>query len=336
MTSSVPSLSGRRVLLIAPRFFGYEAEIREELERRGAAVDFILDRPFESALMKAMARFARAWVMPVADRHVRTALTDLGGGAYDLVLVINGQTLSRTVVSELRRASPAASFILYLWDSARNRSSSVAMSDLFDRVLTFDPVDARAHDMLFRPLFYGRGYAVPSEAAPDIDLSFIGTIHTDRYAIASRVVRQLPADRKAWTYFYLQAPWVFRVQKLLNRHFGGARMEEFAFDPLPKPTVQEIFRRSLAVLDIEHPRQTGLTIRTLEALGARKKFVTTNPGVVDYDFYSPDNILVIDRTDPRLPAGFLETPYRPMEEAIYHRYSIAGWLDEVLGEGGAA
>ena len=336
MTDAFPSLAGRRVLLIAPRFFGYEAEIREELERRGAVVDFILDRPFESALMKAMARFARAWVMPVADRHVRTAVAELGAPAYDLVLVINGQTLSRPVVTELRRAHPRARFVLYLWDSAHNRASSVAMSDLFDRVLTFDPVDARAHGMRFRPLFYGRGYAATGEGPTDIDLSFIGTIHTDRYSIASKVVRQLPPGRKAWTYFYLQAPWVFRVQRLINRHFAGARIEEFAFAPLPKPTVQDIFRRSVAVLDIEHPRQTGLTIRTLEALGARKKFVTTNPGVVDYDFYSPDNILVLDRADPRLPADFLETPYRPLEGAIYYRYSIAGWLDEVLGEGGEA
>lgn len=336
MSFDSPPLDGQRVLLIAPRFFGYEVEIAVELERRGAVVDFILDRPFESALMKAMARFARTWIMPIADSHVRTALAGLGTSSYDLVLVINGQTLSRRVVSELRQAHPTARFILYLWDSARNRRSSVAMSDLFDRVLTFDPVDAREHRMSFRPLFYGPGYAVTTEAFPDIDLSFIGTIHTDRYAIASRVVRQLPPSRRAWTYFYLQAPWVFRLQRLLNPRFQGARIEEFAFEPLPKQKVQDIFRRSRAVLDIEHPRQSGLTIRTLEAVGARKKIVTTNRGIVDYDFYSPDNILVIDRAEPRLPASFLETPYRPMEQAVYHRYSIAGWLDEVLarGEGG--
>lgn len=333
MSPEAISLDGQRVLLIAPRFFGYETEIAEELERRGARVDFILDRPFESALMKALARFARPWVMPIADRHVRTALANLAAPAYDLVVVINGQTLSRRVVSELRRAHPAARFILYLWDSARNRRSSVAMSDLFDRVLTFDPVDARGHGMVFRPLFYGRGYADAAGTPADIDLSFIGTIHTDRYAIVSKVLRQLPTDRKAWTYFYLQARWVFRLQKLMNPGFRGARLEEFAFDPLPKVMVQDIFRRSRAVLDIEHPRQSGLTIRTLEALGARKKFVTTNRGVVDYDFYSPDNILVIDRTDPELPAGFLEAPYRPLEEAVYHRYSISGWLDEVLSGG---
>ena len=327
------SLEGQRALLIAPRFFGYEAEIREELERRGASVDFILDRPFESALMKALARFARAWVMPVADRYVRAALAEAGTDAYDLILVINGQTLSRRVVSEMRRAYPGAQLILYLWDSARNRSSSVAMTDLFDRVLTFDPMDARTFGMSFRPLFYGRGFAIAGVEPPDIDLSFIGTVHTDRYAIASRVVRQLPPGRRAWTYFYLQAPWVFWVQKLTNRSFSDARMNEFKFAPLPASTVQDIFRRSLAVLDIEHPQQTGLTMRTLEALGARKKFITTNAGILEYEFYSPENILLIDRSDPRLPASFLETPYRPLEDAVYYRYSIAGWLDDVIGEG---
>src|SRR5690606_14450088 len=154
MTGSGSTLAGRRVLLIAPRFFGYEEEIRLELVERGAQVDLVLDRPFTSAAMNALARFRRSWVLPAADRYVRSALEKAGSVRYDLVLVVNGQTLSERTISEIRRSSPTARFILYLWDSAENRPSSVAMKGLFDRALTFDPHDAARLNMHFRPLFF--------------------------------------------------------------------------------------------------------------------------------------------------------------------------------------
>lgn len=330
------SLAGHRVLLIAPRFFGYEADIQDELSRRGAAVDFILDRPFNSAFLKALTRFRRPWVMPAANRYMRAAIRDLGRDHYDIVLVINGQTLSRSVLNELREQYPAAKFILYMWDSAANRADSVAASETYDRALTFDREDARVHGMVFRPLFYGPGYAAPGAGKPDLQLSFVGTAHTDRYRVVSELVRQLPAGQTAWTYLYLQARWVFHLQKLVNPAFEKARIQEFSFNPLPKTVVQDVFRRSRAILDVEHPSQRGLTIRTLEALGAKKKLVTTNVEVQDYDFFRAENIAVIDRSNPKLPPGFLEQEYVPLSDQIYYFYSIAGWLDDVIDDGSRA
>ncbi len=336
MSATLPSLAGQRVLLIAPRFFGYETDIRDELARRGAAVDFIMDRPFESALMKALARFRRAWVMPAADRYMRAAIRALARERYDIVLIINGQTLSRAVLGELRRQYPSAKYILYMWDSAANRRDSVAAAGGFDRALTFDREDAREHGMLFRPLFFGPGYARSSSRNPDLALSFIGTIHTDRYRIVSNLMRQLPRGQTALTYLYLQAPWVFYLQKIFNPAFRGARIREFSFTPLAKADVQDVFQRSQAILDVEHPRQRGLTIRSLEAFGAGKKFITTNAAVREYDFFRPENIAVIDRNAPELPRDFLSKDYVPVSDELYYRYSIAGWMDDVLGSGGAA
>jgi hypothetical protein len=336
MKPQFPSLVGQRVLLIAPRFFGYEKDIQDELTRRGAAVDFILDRPFESAFMKALARFHRAWVMPAADRYMRAAIRDLGQEPYDIVLVINGQTLSRAVLAELRQRCPDAKFVLYMWDSAANRSDSIANAHLYDRALTFDREDAKDHGLVFRPLFYGPGYATAAPGEPDLALSFIGTVHTDRYRIVSQLMRQLPSGQTGWTYLYLQAPWVFHLQRILNPAFRGARMQEFSFAPLPKAEVQNVFRRSRAILDVEHSSQRGLTIRTLEAFGAGKKLVTTNAAIRDYDFFKPENIAVIARAAPELPSQFLARDYVAPSDELYYRYSIAGWMDEVLGDGAAA
>ena len=84
-----------------------------------------------------------------------------------------------------------------------------------------------------------------------------------------------------------------------------SRVDEFMFATLPISAVNDIFMSSRAVLDVTHPRQCGLTMRTLETLGASKKLVTTNTAVRGYDFYDPTNIAVIDRRSPIIDPDFL-------------------------------
>jgi hypothetical protein len=94
--------------------------------------------------------------------------------------------------------------------------------------------------------------------------------------------------------------------------------------------VQSVFAESLAVVDIEHPNQRGLTIRTFETIGAGKKLITTNKSVVNYDFYSSGNVFVIDRAKPEIPLNFLMTPAAQYSSEILYRYSLAGWIDEIF------
>lgn len=321
-------LQEKKVLLVAPQFFGYERDIRDELERRGAKVDFLLDRPFTSPLLKAITRWRRQWVMAAAQRYYE-AHTDLGAD-YDYVFVVNGQTLSSTLLEQWKHAFPRASFLLYMWDSFGNRKDVVANLRYFDHAFTFDRQDAKEHDIHFRPLFFSKGFECSQGFEQQWDISFIGTAHTDRYPIVAKVSEALaPSVRRYW-YLYLQAPWVFWLYRAINPGFRSAPRSAFQFDPLTKADVQEVFFASGAILDIEHPQQTGLTMRTLETLGARKKLITTNISVCEYDFFDSANICVLDRNDPVVPPGFLEAPYIDVSPAIYQRYRLEGWLDEIL------
>ncbi|HMO68649.1 MAG TPA: hypothetical protein PKE25_08320 [Novosphingobium sp.] len=326
-------LAGKRVLFSAPRFFGYEQEIAAELHRRGAQVDFLADRPFDSPLLHAAARFSRRAVLLHTDRHYRRTMAGFDGGAYDHVLIVNGQTMPRALLAEIRRDNPHARFTLYMWDSLANRRDALGLLDLFDRAFSFDPDAARQHAMRFRPLFFAPAYEAPAEPQEIVhDLSFIGTAHTDRHAVVSRLDATLdPQVRRFW-YLYLQARWVWLAYRLTNPAFRQAPMADFRFTPLPRAEGVRAFWQSRAILDIEHPRQTGLTIRTFETLGARRKLVTTNAGIRDYALFDPALIQVIDRQAPRVDRSFLLEDAPGLEEAVRRRYSLAGWLDEVLAE----
>jgi len=323
-------LDGKRVLLVAPRFFGYEREIRSEIERRGAVVDWLPDRPFDTPLMTALTRHKPQWVLPSADRLYERLLLRTGATHYDTILVVNGQTLSHKMLRTLRTSFPSARVVLYMWDSIDNRRGVVDNLPLFDTTFSFDPLSAHSHGMRLRPLFFSKGFEQPPSDDFDYHLSFVGTAHTDRYAVISRLRTSMLPELRGYWYLYLQAPWVYHAYRVSNPSMRQAHQDEFQFAPLNKTTLQSVFSRSLAIVDIEHPRQRGLTMRTFETMGSHKKLITTNAQIRDYDFFNEENICVIDRAAPNIPNAFLESPFVPISPELYRRYSIEGWVDEVL------
>jgi hypothetical protein len=328
---SLQELSGKKILFIGPKFFGYEQDIANELRIQGAEVDFLPDRPFTSPVMKAVIRFRRDWIIDFSDRYFLESVEAFGRGHYDLIFVVQGEGLSVKTLSIFRMLFPKARLVWYLWDSLRNKKSLVPNLDVFDDCHTFDAKDANYYGINFRPLFFSSGFSREATSDYKYHLSFIGTAHSDRFRIVSNMIAAIPEQTICYWYLYLQAPWVFWAHKISNPAYRGASITKFCFDPMPKQHVQNVFFDSLAILDIEHPRQTGLTMRTFEALGANKKLVTTNSLIKDCDFYNPQNILVIDRDYiPRIPDDFFQSPYIPLTDLIYNKYSLKAWLRDVV------
>lgn len=326
----VISLEGKRILYFAPKFFGYELEIAGELSNRGAELDILPDRIFDSPFMTAVTKLRRDWVIPAANRIYREKINAFARTKYDMVFVVNGQTLSKELLHELRLQYPTAQFILYMWDAIKNRRSAIDNLEFFDACFTFDREDASKFSMQFRPLFFSKGFERNALDTEEYDVSFVGTAHTDRYAVVRAVSEQLPVTLKSYWYLFLQAPWVYYYYRLTNPAYKGAIKSDFQFQPVAKAELQKVFFSSRTILDIEHPNQTGLTMRTFETLGSAKKLITTNVKINEYDFFSSENICVIDRQRPTIPASFFTSAYAPLSTDLYRKYSLKGWLDEIL------
>jgi hypothetical protein len=323
--------SSRRVLLIAPRFFGYDHEIADELVRQGAHVDLLPDRPYNTASFKAATRVHPPLTTIAAERFYRRRLQELGATRYDLVMVVQGESISSKILRLLRTSFPDAEVVFYTWDSLKNKPFTRANLSRYDRCLTFDPADSKAYGMVFRPLFFSQGFerSIPVDFA--FDLSFIGTIHSDRYRVIRHLADSLPANVKTYWYLYLQAPWMYWARRLFTATVSSSHASEFHYVPLARHVVQRIFFDSKAILDVEHPKQGGLTMRTIETLGSGTKLITTNPAVRNYDFFNPENICVIDRLKPVIPPEFLETSYIPIPKATYQQYRLTNWVKDVAG-----
>jgi len=325
-------LEGRRILLISPRFFGYENRILEGLEARGAKVSFVDDRPSNSTLTKILVRLGSSLIKLRLENYHRKEIKRYEGHSFDDLLFIEPESCSAETIKNYQQAFPSARCILYMWDSFENKAGHLRdCLPLFERAFSFDDIDCTKYGMSFRPLFF-----TPSEPALEAvqtyGFSFVGTIHSDRY----KIVKALRAQAKSAgleTYFYPFLPskllfWLYRITK---PEFSGTWPKDFFFAPLPYSDVIRVFQSSVAVVDIEHPGQRGLTMRTLEVIGANKKLITTNERIINYPFFSPDRIQVVDRMAPNLTEHFLKTAPGPLPQVLLDKFSIDGWIDDLLG-----
>jgi hypothetical protein len=327
------NLEGRRVLLISPHFFGYERRIANRLKARGAEVAFIDDRPSNSTLSKLLIRVGAAVIQPKLEAYHQAQMRKLAGRVFDELLFIVPEACSARTFQRYREAFPGARRILYMWDSFENKVRLRRCLPLFDQAFSFDDEDCQTYGMSFRPLFFGEAAYAVSETDPEpYAFSFIGTIHSDRYRIIKALVaRARQMGLRTFVYPYLPSRLIYGLYRCTKREFWGVSRADFHFKPLPYPEVVRVLRHSSAVVDIEHPGQRGLTMRTLEVIGAGKKLVTTNERIRNYPFYSPDRIQIIDRRTPVLSEAFFCSPPPPLQPTLIAQYSLDGWIDDLFG-----
>jgi hypothetical protein len=320
------------LLLIGGGFFGYAEEISRALMLRGRKVAWFEDRPALDTMTKSLLRIAPSLVAARAEAYFEGIIAQMREQPIRDILVIKGEALSPKSIERLRATMPQARLTLYFWDSYRNMpKDSPRKVSLFDKSFTFDPHDAQTDRRLnYRPLFFVDDYASLPKLTPDIDLLFVGTVHSDRYAILGRLSRALPSGVRFERILYFPSRFVYVVRRVGDPQFWRARRNEFVFHPLNKADIQTLISRARVVVDIERSVQSGLTMRTVEMLGAGKKLLTTNSKVIEADFFNPNNISVIDRRLPTVTSSFMESEYEPPSVEILRRYSLSGWLDEVL------
>lgn len=92
----------------------------------------------------------------------------------------------------------------------------------------------------------------------------------------------------------------------------------------------EKVKSTKVLCEINQENQSGLTVRALEALFFKKKLITNNVSIKEYDFYHPANILVLnENTTEQELAHFLTVPYRKVDEQIIHKYEVNSWVKNV-------
>jgi len=331
-------LTGKKVLFICPSFFGYEKEIEGELRLLGATVDFYDERPFRSSILKIINRLDfKKLIRNKINHYYNSILVMANIKKYDILFVVNPETMPIDFIRNLKGVCCNIHAVLYLWDSIKNKKNAIPLIGEFDRVFTFDKNDVEFNERInFLPLFYTRtydrrNYNDSCVHGPNNNATFVGTAHSDRFSLVNKIIYQLPASSfNNFIFLYCPSKLLFCLKKIFSNELKGVSFSDISFKSMDSNGIASVLMSSLFVIDIEHPNQNGLTMRTIEMLGMQKKLITTNKNIIEYDFYNPQNICIVDRYEPKIREGFINSKYEPTETSTLDKYSLHNWLKCLL------
>lgn len=330
-------LDKKKILFLSPLFFNYENVIKRKMEDMGAKVIFYNERAVTSAFDRALLKFCPCLFKNKSEKYYQMIIEENKDVVFDYIFVVKCDMLSKRIIEEFRKNFSNAKLCLYLWDSVENVPGVEKKIGLFDFASSFDRYDCKKYKLLnFRPLFYADNFYKDKIADNfKYDVCFCGTIHSDRYRILSIIKKDCDKLGLSFVnFYYLQSKFMFYVFKVIDLNFRKAQFKEFSFVKKALEEIEELENESKVIVDIQHPKQTGLTMRTIEMIGLKKKFITTNSDIVNYDFYDSNNIMVINREKPVIRKGFIESAYSVKSQEIYQKYSLERWVLDVLGYGG--
>lgn len=327
-------LKDKYILFFSVQFFNFEIEIKKTLEKYGAKVIYYDERPSNSNISKGIIRIKRDLLQKKINQHYNKILQETIENNFDYLFLIKGEVMPDYFLIEFKKAHPNCKIIFYTWDSFSNNSNSLKILEYFDRSLTFDSEDAKQYNLKFRPLFFLNSYRQTKEVKKadfKYDLLSLGTAHSDRYLISNKILEWCDNNNlSSYYYYYMQGRIVYFLKRIFDKNFKYCDYSKLSFDKLSTNRIIELYQESKVILDINHPWQKGLTMRTFESIGARRKLITTNKEIKKYPFYNSNNFYIIDRNEITLDKSFFETDYIDISDEMYERCSIDGWLYDIF------
>lgn len=327
----------KRVLYIGTPIFNYHKQIITEFEKQGYIVDYYNDRPSESALVKGIIKIKRNMINALIQRYFTKIMSETKSKKYDLVFIVNCKVFAPEMIQQLKNSQSSARFVLYMWDSLTLYPNSKELIPLFDKAYSFDLEDCeRITTLAFLPLFYCKTYEIVGQdlntTKREYDIISVCTAHPNRYKMMRNLFPSLEMKGiNIFSYMFLNKTQYW-YNRIFIEEFKDAKSSEFKFKPLSEKENLSILRKANSVFDMQHNKQSGLTMRTIETLGAKRKLITSNINIKKYDFYNSNNIFILDEQNWSGIEEFIKREYEEIDDAIYRKYSLRNWIKSIVNE----
>lgn len=314
-------LDGKRILLMAPDFYGYENRITTALEKEGLEVFFeYIYKP--SRGVKYIAKVSKKYYISILEHYYGEIISKYANKKIDFFLVVDGKGISVDFLKEFISNHTGMKSVYYSWDSLQY-FDYLPWRELFDNVYTFDYKDSHDYGIKYLPLFYTPELEQVGDSKDEkvYDLLFIASYKESRLSFINSVVEKYHSSLNIKVVLYLTI-YRYIIDKLKGKRIHG---KDVVFHPLPFEKYLELLSKTKVVLDYTAATQTGLPMRIPEAIGARKKIITNNENV-RLEFNNTQNILVYkDIVDIR---PFIDSRMEEMKDR--ENYSVSSWIRAML------
>lgn len=313
-----------KISIISFDYWGYDEKIANELIKMGHEAFHIKLSDFKYNYTNPRQKIINFFSKNILKKNIKKIKTEEfilstleNKGIQDHIIVINPERISKNC--HLKIKSFSKNYIAYLYDSLdRYDNKNLITSNIFNKIFTFDKKDSQNHNLHFLSNYIHLKKNI-NKTQPNYKILSISSVD-ERYTTINTIVELLDKKQiKHQTIFF---------GKRKPKNFKTSAV--FTTEKLSQNQIQEKTEDAEILLDVLRENQNGLSFRFFDALALDKKIITTNTSVTEYDFYNPNNILVVDKNKIEIPDSFLNTEYQKIPEDIYNKYTLKNWINTIL------
>jgi hypothetical protein len=240
----------------------------------------------------------------------------------DYSLTIRADMFDKSVIKEITKK--AKRNIAYQWDGLNRFPEVKDLISLFDKFYVFDKNDLnQSFKVNFTTNFYFDCYfsdLLKTASKTEFDVYFIGS-YDSRINKLIAICDHLQHNNLKLNIILCGSP-VKKLQKHAYITFIKERLNNFEN--------LKMISNSKIIIDLHYDTlHTGLSFRIFDALGNRKKIISTNKNLMQYDFYNKNNIYILDYSEISIET-FMESPFDDSNYDVIQNYSFTKWITKML------
>lgn len=238
---------------------------------------------------------------------------------YDSI-VLFAEVATKDVIQQLDNNHPNARKILYLWNIAcLGKEINHYLIDHSWEIWTFDEEQSKLNNWNYIGQFYD-GNILKNKGEIRYQFCFCG-YNKGRDNILCELARKF--NGLHLNYKFIIREW--GIPNYINSYKNKGLRSFITLFETNYYSYLEIIEKSNCIVDIVQNGQIGLTMRVMESLFYNKKLLTNNRDIINYPFYSKDNIFVLGQDNFETITSWLNIPYNTSVVKYCNDYSVIAW-----------
>lgn len=320
-----------KICLISFDFWHYDEHIVKKLKEKGVEATHInigafTHKNFGARMKNSMSKIFLGKNLKHEKRQdfIIESLQKIG--KQDQILVINPEAIEEKAHKVIR--SYTDKNISYLYDSMR-RNPAHHILHFFDTVFSFDDQDIKEFGFKKITNYNYLQYCPADIQNPKLDLFYITSYDRNRLERLNVLIEKLSLlNIKFKTFIVGKKGWKNQIIQIIDKK--NISILKFCNKIIPPQTLPKLYKKTRVILDLQRTHQMGLSFRIFEAMALEKKIITDNKSIKNYDFYNPENILILNDDFSNVEKSFFETDYKKLPEEIYYKYTLDSWVEKVF------
>ncbi|MEA4986521.1 MAG: hypothetical protein VB095_00450 [Anaerovorax sp.] len=242
---------------------------------------------------------------------------------YECIIVFDA-IIDFQVISYIRNNTNRNCRLIFYFRNIIDSNKRNWLKYLFENdyeIWSFDEKDCHKYNLKYNPEYFFEDSINKIEGKSRLknDIIFIGI---DKGRLQKLLeLRNIFNDKNLKSYFYI-------LQDKLK--YNIEEKKELKKKIMPYKDVLRLTNESKAILELLSGTQEGLTLRSLEAIFLKKKLITDNQKIINYPFYSKENVFILGRDSIDKIQSFINSDYKELDYKILNYYTFEEWFNRLF------